>query len=555
MLYLHAGLHKTGTTSFQAACLENRARLREAGIDYPNAPSLLLGSVPHLGVVTHFLELPELLATTLDTSCHDVLLSSEELVNRLGATPDEQVERVFRRLARDFDGLTIVVTVRSDRALANSILREHASGSGFYGLRDVLPSYRKNIENLVRVAKLCDAPLVAVDMDAKPAGVSLPTYYLAEMTGASVDLGDTRLNVTNRDDVARYFLLAFRGFYAELDDAHPFATSVQDKINRAQEAITIDPAFAKSFASDADRLYDRVVEAYFATWGSLVPPSLRDASHASAKRVEAGSQGAPSSPHDSRQPVVPSRQVRYACGHDDFDEFLRTGAEITTQLRLALKKHANRQLSDFPRVLDFGCGAGRIARFTVKDTSVFGCDINAAGVEFCNRRLEAGEFYRNDHLPPLRYASGTFDLVYSISVFSHLRRDVEEAWLQELARVGAPGCVYLLTIQGEWMIDQTLGPDADDARSAGFLYLPTHERHGDANDFPDYYESSYHTSAYVRQQWSKHFEIIDIIQGDNPRRYLTDGDAFAPDGAVPRFRPMGEDLVVARKRVARPSHP
>jgi hypothetical protein len=162
--------------------------------------------------------------------------------------------------------------------------------------------------------------------------------------------------------------------------------------------------------------------------------------------------------------------------------------------------------------------------------------------------LPRAAFYRNDLMPPLIYRNGLFNLVYSFSVFSHLRHDVEEAWLAELARVGAPGCVYLLTVHGEWVIEKTLGADTETARARGFFYKEVHQRHRTENDFPDYYEASYHTSDYIRAHWSSHFDILAIVKGDNPDRYLPDGEAFEPAGTVPVLRPMGQDLVVAIKR-------
>lgn len=249
-----------------------------------------------------------------------------------------------------------------------------------------------------------------------------------------------------------------------------------------------------------------------------------------------------------RNPAVPVDLIRYTCGYDDYDQYLLSGFEVASMLNLALNKNVGRLVADFSRVLDFGCGSGRIARFMNPSGEFYGCDVNRAVAEFCAATIPHGDFHQNALMPPLRFAADSFDLVYSFSVFSHLRLDVEQAWLAELARIGAPGCVYLLTIQGDWMIEATLGADADAARAAGFSYRSVHQRHNTEADFPDYYESSYHTSAWVRQHWSEYFDIVDIIKGDDPARYLAPGQAFVPQGDVPRLRPMGQDLVVAVKR-------
>lgn len=249
-----------------------------------------------------------------------------------------------------------------------------------------------------------------------------------------------------------------------------------------------------------------------------------------------------------REPTVPAALIRYTCGYDDYEAYLLSGFEVASMLNLALYKNFRKLISDFSGVLDFGCGSGRIARFMTPSGKFEGCDVNRAVAEFCRDTLSHGNFHQSPLMPPLRFADGQFDLIYSFSVFSHLRLDVEEAWLAELARVGAPGCVYLLTIQGDWMIEATLGDHADEVRTQGFHYREVHGRNNTEADFPDYYESSYHTSEWVRAHWSKHFEIVDIIKGDDPSRYLSPDLDFIPRGNVPLIRPMGQDLVVAVKR-------
>jgi len=51
--------------------------------------------------------------------------------------------------------------------------------------------------------------------------------------------------------------------------------------------------------------------------------------------------------------------------------------------------------------------------------------------------------------PPLAFADATFDLVYAISVFTHLPETLQWPWIVELHRVIEPGGVLLLTLSGE----------------------------------------------------------------------------------------------------------
>lgn len=245
-------------------------------------------------------------------------------------------------------------------------------------------------------------------------------------------------------------------------------------------------------------------------------------------------------------PAVPRDLIRYTCGHEDVEEYARSGYEVASMMNLALLKHTGRLVSDFHDVLDFGCGTARVARQLHARGSVSGCDVNADVIAYCRSAVPRATFVRSELWPPLPYEDASFDLVCSFSVFSHLRRDAEQAWLAELERVGRPGCVYLLSVQGDWMIEATLGAERASAERAGFYYREVHQRHGSRLDFPAYYESSYHTSQWIRQNWD--FEIIDVIRGEHASQYLSGDLAFEPSGDVPALRPMGQDLVVARKR-------
>lgn len=90
------------------------------------------------------------------------------------------------------------------------------------------------------------------------------------------------------------------------------------------------------------------------------------------------------------------------------------------------------------RVLDFGCGAGRVLRHfpsRLPDAEIWGCDIDRRSVEWLEDNLVPPlHVFLNGEAPPLPQPSGYFDLIVAGSVFTHL---VEEwsPWLLELRRV------------------------------------------------------------------------------------------------------------------------
>jgi SAM-dependent methyltransferase len=139
-------------------------------------------------------------------------------------------------------------------------------------------------------------------------------------------------------------------------------------------------------------------------------------------------------------------------------------------LDLAARRYGGKPIGEFERVLDFGCGAGRIMQYIPGGPKLYGCDVSKPVVSFTRNRYSHATVYNNDLAPPLDFRDGLFDLVYAFSVFSHLPEDVEMSWLREFRRVGVQGCLYLLTVHGDWFIEATLGAERARAETAGFYF-------------------------------------------------------------------------------------
>jgi SAM-dependent methyltransferase len=68
------------------------------------------------------------------------------------------------------------------------------------------------------------------------------------------------------------------------------------------------------------------------------------------------------------------------------------------------------------------------------------------------------EFHINDLEPPLPFAKGNdFDLIISLSVFTHIPLEQQIVWLQEMKRVLKPNGFLLCTVVGTSHIDAQLG--------------------------------------------------------------------------------------------------
>jgi SAM-dependent methyltransferase len=116
-------------------------------------------------------------------------------------------------------------------------------------------------------------------------------------------------------------------------------------------------------------------------------------------------------------PIPPNSLIFSATGTRHVEWFLRSGADFAQALRNALDE-IGRPITSFSRVLDFGCGPGRVVRHwaTIDGPAFFGCDYNPRSVAWDQQNLEFARFSQNSLAPPLPYESRAFDLCYSVSV-------------------------------------------------------------------------------------------------------------------------------------------
>jgi SAM-dependent methyltransferase len=240
---------------------------------------------------------------------------------------------------------------------------------------------------------------------------------------------------------------------------------------------------------------------------------------------------------------VPAKLISYTVGHEDLTRYNDSGMQAAMLLSIAVLNCAGLKFDHVKNCLDFGCGSGRLLEkmpFGI-DTKVFGCDVNGEAIGYAQSALTNCSLYKNELMPPLIYKNDFFDLIYSFSVFSHLSLEVEEKWLSELARVGKSGCIYAITIHGDYWIEATLQAESELAKEAGFYYKIVHPE----GTFPSYYEASFHTSKFIFNNWNKYFDILQVVSGRSSQNELYDP---VSNKLLESVGSLGQDIVIARKR-------
>ena len=104
------------------------------------------------------------------------------------------------------------------------------------------------------------------------------------------------------------------------------------------------------------------------------------------------------------------------------------------------------------RILDWGCGPGRIVRHLpeiLPSSEVYGSDYNKDYIDWCSSNLKGITFIKNELSPPINFQDSFFDVIYGISIFTHLSAEMHFAWANELLRILKPGGILYLTMHGE----------------------------------------------------------------------------------------------------------
>jgi SAM-dependent methyltransferase len=225
--------------------------------------------------------------------------------------------------------------------------------------------------------------------------------------------------------------------------------------------------------------------------------------------------------------AVPPAALAYdAYNHVNWQEYHDSGILHARLIAGLVREHL---AADPLKICEWGCGPGRVIRH-VRDAladrtvKLLGTDYNPASVAWCRTHISGVEFRENGLEPPLPLEAEELDVLYAISVFTHLSAEGHLRWIEEVFRVVRPSGIVIFTTHGDACRDRLLPHEQQEYR-AGNLVV----RGG-------VYEGSkcfvaYHPPAYVRE------------------RLLQDADVAAHLPSPAAYQ-MVQDVWIARKRAA-----
>lgn len=221
-------------------------------------------------------------------------------------------------------------------------------------------------------------------------------------------------------------------------------------------------------------------------------------------------------------PGLPSDQLQRSwCGNDGL-ALSHQSYGFYALVKASFSQEYRKPLSS-AKILDFGCGWGRLLRYFAKDVPhgyLFGCDPQEDMVEMCHELNIPAIVSRSDYRPRELSFSEKFDLIYAYSVFTHLSEKVHAECLEVIYKACAPNAVVIVTVRPRSYLERGGGALSklpaimihkmtEDFDKGRFVFHPHNRIPIDGNIT---YGEAVIPYAYIQQNWSAKFDLVGANQ-------------------------------------------
>lgn len=232
--------------------------------------------------------------------------------------------------------------------------------------------------------------------------------------------------------------------------------------------------------------------------------------------------------------TIPDAEISARIGVDSAISYTMFGRSIYRAFDRALERATGKGFSAARRIIDWGCGSARVSRHIIPnlraDQTLTGFDIDAPAVDWSNRNI-GPHFKTSSHNPPLDVESGSTDVVFAYSVFTHLAEEAFHVWLKEIHRILAPGGTVLFTVLGDFAM-AALAPGFPRVAHQTWVKRGIYDDSGNAQLETigvggDIYRNTWVKRAFIKDALAR--AKLDLVAIESPVHFY-------------------QDLVVARKK-------
>ncbi len=262
MLFIHVGLHKTGTTSLQNTFYQNSKVLEGCSINYPSDQFLTMGCANHLRLSVDFFAAIDYLLSSQYDSQRDVLLSDENLCQVLPVIQSEKLYSYLSALETKFNGIKFIVTLRDEFPLMVSVVKEYIRGNPFpLNIADeFLAPYCDNLKTTSAIIRRYKTS--SIRLEDCPSGSSWATFFCSEVFSQDVGLPQLRDNSSLSLSLKNYLASFFRSLSAAESGEPFYGPNATQLVGEAMAAINIDREFEFAVTRRLDDLISKSVEKF-----------------------------------------------------------------------------------------------------------------------------------------------------------------------------------------------------------------------------------------------------------------------------------------------------
>ena len=185
---------------------------------------------------------------------------------------------------------------------------------------------------------------------------------------------------------------------------------------------------------------------------------------------------------EANLPTMPPPEVQMRFTGKSQVDTMQQAVNFLKNVERGYQARTGRSLEN-SRILDFGCGWGRMLRLLPFFTNqIYGCDPLQDALDLCKMHHVPGDLRLSDYVPTsLPFPDESMDLVIAYSVFTHTSEAATLATLDAIRKVIVPGGAVAITIRPRtyWLLPQrrfdneTLASVLENHDSSGF----SHHRH------------------------------------------------------------------------------
>jgi SAM-dependent methyltransferase len=223
-------------------------------------------------------------------------------------------------------------------------------------------------------------------------------------------------------------------------------------------------------------------------------------------------------------PDLPERSLQMRWNGTAGLQLINQGKAFYVRAKQRFSRSSAVALED-SKVLDFGCGWGRLTRFFARDVApgaVFACDPVEEILDVSRRLRVPATLAACDFIPKRMPFEERFELVFSFSVFTHISEAAHDACLRAIHASLSPGGILIVTVRSPAYLGHSdamrslLGSLGSDPLAAlaepRYLFVP----HAAEPQHPQYHggEMTYGETVislpYIEQRWAPLFELVDV---------------------------------------------